>query len=328
MSRKRKLLIIGAILLSCFLLLPIISAWLAAGQIISPPRRDLQDYHRVILNNPENYGIEIKASVSQITNCPYLVISPHGEISERGRIIRSQVNPDQLLPFGQTIGNLVLFHGRRGRKEDLLSIAERFCAVGFRCIIIDLPAHGQHPESFTQYGAHINDGTIADNVLTEAAAKFKFLKQPAHLWGMSMGGAYANKALLDTGDVWKSAIIVCSFNSLPSVIDGKLSIIPKALRSPYHGLIDNFIKYRANFSHQDSQPKKWAESITTPVMIAHGTHDNLIPIDQGKELYQSYNSQKKYWVGVPGGGHDNILITPMPLYSEMANWLLKHSTNY
>lgn len=325
MPRKRKLITIIVSLLSGAFLLTLITAWIASGQITSPPRRTLQNYHQAILNHPPKLGIEIITAFSQESRCPYLIIEPRGKISPRGKIIRAQVDPQKLHPFGDIIGNIILFHGRKGRKEDLLSVAERFCAVGFRCILIDLPAHGDHSEQFTHYGAHSLDGFIAQKTLEEAAAQFKFTQQPAHLWGMSMGGAYANKNLLETQDSWKSAIIVCSFDTLANTIDAKLSVLPTIIKTPYRRLIHTFVKKRSGFDYHRAQPKKWAAHITRPVMIVHGTADSLISSNQGHGLYNSYQSQDKQWVEVLDAGHDNILITPMPLYAEMAEWLLTHS---
>lgn len=317
------MLILATTLISLLCLFVLVTAWIAAGQIISPPRRTLQDYHQDILRQPEGRGISIQSSLSPTTQCPYLLIEPSSKISERGKTIRKQLDQSLLQPFGKITGNIVLLHGRKGRKEDLLPVAERFCAIGFRCIIIDLPGHGEHPSPYTYYGAHPDDGLIADRVLSEAAVQFNFNKQPAYLWGMSMGGAYANKALLDTGDTWKRSIIVCSFHSLPAVIEGKISTLPTAVRIPYSKLIYSFVKLRSDFDINQSTPNKWASSINTPVMLTHGTADNLISLDQGKALFNSYSSQKKHWVEVPDAGHDNILITSMPLYSKMAKWLLE-----
>lgn len=302
------------------------TAWITSGHLVSPPRRALQSYHHDILNHPEKHGIEITKSACQQTNTPYLIIEPKGALSERGQIIRNQIDNKKLQPFGQITGNIILLHGRNGRKEDLLSISERFCAVGFRCILIDLPAHGDNSQTFTHYGAHTDDGFIAKHVLDHASSKFNFAKQPAHLWGMSMGGAYANKALLETPSHWKSAITVCTFNTLDQVITNKTSQLPHFIQSPYKKIVHALTKSRSGFDFYHAQPKNWINKVTTPIMVIHGTNDQLIHLDQGKNLFDNYASPEKQWIEVPNANHNNILITPMPLYSKMANWLLANNT--
>ena len=63
----------------------------------------------------------------------------------RQRQLRAQLRTRGLaLPvYGNVHGTLILLHARKGRKEDLLPVAERFAAAGFRCLIPDLPAHGE-----------------------------------------------------------------------------------------------------------------------------------------------------------------------------------------
>ena len=68
----------------------------------------------------------------------------------------------------------------------------------------------------------------------------------------------------------------------------------------------------------------WVDKVSQPVLVVHGDNDQLIPASFGKALYESYRSEKKKWLTVKDGNHNNILITPMPLYAEMADWVLEH----
>ncbi len=127
-----------------------------------------------------------------------------------------------LRPFGEAFSNLVLLHGRNGRKEDLLPVAERFCAVGFRCVIPDLPAHGESPLKTVRFGNSDFEASLPGTVLEEAKERFHFPDEPAGLWGMSMGGAFARAASLPAAP-WKALVVVCSFDSLDSVVGQKVA---------------------------------------------------------------------------------------------------------
>jgi len=135
---------------------------------------------------------------------PCLIVTPSGNPGERGAKIRKQLAERgvTLPPFGKITGTLVLAHGRKGRKEDYLSIAERLCASGFRCVIPDLPAHGDHPATIATYG--VREAGLPARVLDEASRKFAFDKQPAGLMGMSMGGSVAVHAAALTDAPWKA----------------------------------------------------------------------------------------------------------------------------
>ena len=141
---------------------------------------------------------------------PCLVVSPSGNLGERGEVIRKQLTERGLTlpPFGLVKGTLVLTHGRKGRKEDYLSIAERLCAVGFRCVIPDLPGHGDHPADIATYG--VREAGLPVRVMNEASRKFGFDPQPAGLMGMSMGGSVAVHAVDQPGTPWKALVVELS----------------------------------------------------------------------------------------------------------------------
>ncbi|RYD40465.1 MAG: hypothetical protein EOP85_14205, partial [Verrucomicrobiaceae bacterium] len=142
--------------------------WWAGSEIASPPRRGLMDYHEEFLADAAARGVRIeKFTASDGTPC--LVCTPlsDGTTGERGAKIRQQLTGRgiNLPPAGTTSGTLVLLHGRKGRKEDYLPIAERLCASGFRCIIPDLPAHGEHPTGTVTYGVREAGIPAADMAL-------------------------------------------------------------------------------------------------------------------------------------------------------------------
>ena len=62
--------------------------------------------------------------------------------------------------------------------------------------------------------------------------------------------------------------------------------------------------------------------LTLPVLIAHGTDDQLIPLSTGRGIYEAVGSKDKRFIAVEGGTHQRVLVTPMPLYAEMAAFLV------
>lgn len=196
----------------------------AGTEIASPPRRALMDYHREFLGNPTAHGMRVEKFTSS-GGAPCLVCfpDPQSKLGERGNKIREQLlaRGIALSAPGETIGNLVLNHGRKGRKEEYLPIAERLCAIGFRCIIPDLPAHGEHPEKIATYG--IREAGFDAKILDEVSARFEFEKQPAGLLGMSMGGAVAVHDAALPNNLWKALVIISSFDSFSPVIENQAS---------------------------------------------------------------------------------------------------------
>jgi pimeloyl-ACP methyl ester carboxylesterase len=314
--------------ISGLLLLFVVSGGLAfwsGSEIASPSRRPLMDYHRDFLTNQTAHGMRIEPFTAS-DGTPCLVVSPSGNLGERGDVIRKQLTERGLTlpPFGLVKGTLVLTHGRKGRKEDYLSIAERLCAVGLRCVIPDLPGHGDHPADIATYG--VREAGLPVRVMNEASRKFGFDPQPAGLMGMSMGGSVAVHAVDQPGTPWKALVVVASFDSFPAVIQGQavrhsgVTLGPlwaSATGSVYH--------WKSGIWLEDIQPTRHAASIQIPTMIAHGTADHVISLDGGRRLFDSLPSDiTKKWVKIPGAGHDNVLITNYPIYADIAEWMLQH----
>lgn len=302
--------------------------WNASTELISPARRALQEYHRDWLERPAEHGMSIQRFAAMNGQVPCLVVMPDAAagLSKRGETVRRQLEEKGVVlrPFGEAFANLVLLHGRNGRKEDLLPVAERFCAVGFRCVIPDLPAHGESPLKEVRFGNSDFEASIPAAVLDEARERFHFPVEPAGLWGMSMGGAFLARAASLPGAPWKALVVVCSFDSLDAVVGQKAASYTGIMAPLWSSLIARACVARGGADPASVRPSKWAGTVQTPVFVAHGDADSLITLEQGRRLFEAYASKDKAWTVVKGGDHNRILVTEHPLYAEMAAWYLKY----
>ena len=303
--------------------------WIIAGQIVSPDRRSIQDYHRDWINHPAAHGIRIDTGQCDKGRAPCLFVAPDPTLTpgKRGDTLRKQLVSEgiPLKPYGQTTGILLLLHGRNGRKEDLLPVAERFAAAGFKCVMPDLPAHGDSPIAQVFFSTTRFEQDIADNVLNDARDFFADKNSPAGIWGLSMGGAFAINEVARSPSHWKAVVIVSSFDSLDGVVQDKLSALPYPLSKFIGHVFSTMVRYRSGLDLSEVQPAIWAKSITIPVLMAHGDVDPLISPNRGRNLFNAIQSQNKQWVNVPGGNHNNILVTDMPLYAVMSAWFITHT---
>ncbi len=304
--------------------------WFAAGQIIRPSRGELAEYTREWVEQPEAHGIQFTRAITQDGQLPYLVVEPDTAAgsAERGRMVREQLSAMgfTLKPYGEITGTLVLLHGRTGRKEAMLAIAERFCAAGFRCVIPDLPAHGESPRTMQTFGATEFEGEIARAVLAEASREHGFVPRPAGLFGMSMGGAFAVSAASRHPKDWDAIVLLSTFDSLPAVVRAKSRGLLGPLGSILCSPIQAVAHWRSGVDPAAILPVRWARDITAPVLMAHGTVDPLIDASRGRQLFAAVGSREKRWADVEGGTHDRVLTTPMPLYATMSAWFLQWLT--
>lgn len=324
-GRRRRMAISMIMLLLLATLIPTgMSLW-AGSEIASPARRKLMDYHRGILDDPASCGIRIETFTAS-DRTPCLVVTPSGSPGKRGSILRKQLADQHiaLAEFGTIKGTLVLVHGRKGRKEDYLPIAERFCSIGFRCVIPDLPAHGDHPGETATFG--LREAAIPERVLREASVRFAYPAKPAGLLGLSMGGSVAMHAAGEANAPWQALVVIASFDSLASTIHSQAcGHIGNTLGPLWANASGSVFQHKTGIPIRDIQPHRIANTVTIPTLIAHGTSDPVIPLASGRRLFNALPaSTTKQWVEIPNADHDNVLVTDFPIYATMSEWMLRH----
>ncbi|RVU85717.1 alpha/beta fold hydrolase [Leucothrix sargassi] len=295
--------------------------------IFSPQRRTLYDYHLQRINSPAEYGLAVRSHACLDGKVPCLLVEPDAAAgpSYEGRELRGQLTAKGVaLPaYGQVWGTVFLLHGRNGRKEHLLPVAERLVAVGLRSIIVDLPAHGQSPIKATSFGQGDFERTLPKRVLQEMRVHFDVPDEPTIVWGTSMGGAFALSAASETDSGFDGAVILSSFASLDEVLEAQ---IPSrwAFVYPYVAPLLDLERLLANKPRPSQmQPERDAQKVTIPTVVVHGESDYYVRPEQGRRLYSALQSQQKHWVTVPYGRHRNVLSRSTKHYAEVTEWLIR-----
>lgn len=314
------------VLVGAWLIISAIALWLASSSLLHPKRSSVAPHLTSWLNSPDRHGMQISRETCAAGNLPCLLVAPHpsSALGERGKLIRRQLR-EQGYTFPETItptGILLLLHGRNGRKENMLPIAERFTALGFYCVIPDLPAHGDSPLPNVHFGAGLHDAKWINQTLADARAHFSAPDLPASIWGISMGGAFANAAVSAQPENWHRMIIIASFDQLPAVIDDQLSWMPRLIRISYRHALRKLLLFRGGVDMNTVRPDQWATTIPIPTLVIHGNQDRMIKPARGKALFNHYANPAKHWLSIPDGHHQNILITNHPTYATMGRWLL------
>ncbi len=302
--------------------LTLVFVWLMADDFAQPKRRQLQAYHQQILNNAEQEGIVVTLHGCAKGQAPCLLVtqSQVAQPNERGRLIRQQLSKDfhrQLTPYQHNLkqpkGIVMLLHGRHGSKEDLLPVAIRLVASGFVCVLPDLPAHGDSPLIYSKFGTELS--TQNPNLINQSLSDARqWLATehgintadtlPAFLWGISMGGSYANYTLQQDANKqanqhsnnWQGMIIVSSFARLNPVVEARIQQFIEPLPNFTHQTLQpvlsktfaTFVEWQGGVAPNQINPVDIAKKVTIPVLQFHGNRDQVINIAQGQVLHQSY----------------------------------------
>ncbi len=299
-----------------------------SGKLIHPQRREIQGYHRETEASPDRFGMTIEPYIGPSAT-PCLLLNPSATPGEakKGRLIRDLLTQRgvQLSPWGEVRGTLVLLHGYRGRKEDYFPIAERFCAVGFRCIVMDLPGHGENPAAEATFGK--NEVRLVESILDDAAARFHFPPTHCGLFGLSQGGAIALQTAARPGKRWSAITSVSAFASLDQPVRYTANAISPALSriTPFTtAACACGVRCRVGFFPSEIQPVTAAASIRIPAFIVHGDQDTFIPISAGESIFRAIPGSNKSFRTIKGAGHHNVLSTGShELYADISAFFLE-----
>ncbi len=321
-----RFLIVAGILAA---LLAVAAGWYGSERLVSPERRPLQDYHLEIMGDPARYGLEIQPFTGP-EGTPCLLVNPSAAPGEakKSRILRGllETRGTSPPPWGSRIGTVILLYGHAGRKEDHLPICERFCAAGFRCILMDIPGQGDHPASQGSFG--LAEAPLTGRVLAHAAEKFGFDPAPACLFGVSQGGAIALQAAAGAPEAWQAVASIATFSSLDRpVLRSAQEMVPEPLHfcCPLAAAcVGCGARVRAGFWPAEVRPVDAAAKLRMPVFIAHGDRDPYIGIDQAREIFAAIPGSRKTFRTVLGADHHRVLSTGShELYADLCQFFLE-----
>lgn len=196
---------------------------------------------------------------------------------------------------------IILLHGIRAGKEQMLPKAQLFSEAGFNTVLFDSRAHGESGGKYCTFGYYekYDISKIIDCIMQKDST------QVIAIYGNSLGGAIALQAMEHDKRI-KCGIAESTFASLRETISDYMKqmyiIGPKFLSN----ISLNRAAELANFNPDDVQPELSAKNINNPVFIGHGDNDINIDYTYGKRIYNNLKSKNKEWHLVKGANHFNV----------------------
>ncbi len=191
-------------------------------------------------------------------------------------------------------GVLLYWHGNRGNVRWCQRQAKMFAGLGYDILMVDYRGYG------------LSEGQIesSDQLYTDIQQVYDYLKQwysdsQIVVVGYSLGTGMAS--YLAANNSPKGLVLVAPFVSITDMKDRYLPIVPDALvRFPLD-----------NFDH--------LSRTSSPVIIFHGTDDEVIPYECSVRLQAAY-ADKVTLVRLPGTGHRQAIFHSS-IIDEMKDFL-------
>ena len=192
-------------------------------------------------------------------------------------------------------GVVLYFHGNMRNIDHYAKFADNFTRDGYEVWMPDYPGFGK------------TNGTLTEQKLYDEAllayklARTKCKADSIIIYGKSFGTGIASE--LATMIDCRILILETPYYSIPALFSYYLPVYPALLMSKFKFPVNEYLK-----------------DATMPVVIFHGTNDDIIPYAVAKRLKQSLKPADEF-ITIEKGKHNNL--SDFPLYRQKLDSLLR-----
>jgi pimeloyl-ACP methyl ester carboxylesterase len=200
-------------------------------------------------------------------------------------------------------GTVLVLHGIRQQKSDMLSIGRALRDAGWRAVLVDLRGHGASTGSYLTYGVVESRDLV---VLLDALAA-RFDVGPVGAWGYSYGAAIAIQ-LAERDARVRGVVAVAPFSTLRGAVEDYAhrylpgsSVMPAAW---LQGGVD-WAGIFAHFGPDAASPLRAAAHVGPRLFVAHGTEDSQVTPRHSFALAAAAGPRARY-LPVEGADHASV----------------------
>ena len=203
---------------------------------------------------------------------------------------------------GQDAATVIILHGVKKNRTDVLRGALVLRHAGFNVLIFDGRAHGDSGGRFVTYGFYERRDveTVLDYLVKEKGID----RNRVGLAGESMGAAIALQVAAHNPDlraVWADSPFA-SLRRVAHEFVSKVTHLPGAVVGPVLWTTLQMANYRGKFDVKTVEPLVLAGKIKCPVYLVHGSDDQLISTAHSELIFASLAGEKQLWI-VQGARH-------------------------
>jgi pimeloyl-ACP methyl ester carboxylesterase len=192
---------------------------------------------------------------------------------------------------------VLYFHGNGEVVSDYDEIAPFYHRKRINLVVADFRGYGASGGSPT-FTNLVQDAPILLEAVKEELSRRGF--QP-DLWvmGRSMGSISALELADHYPDKIKGLVVESGFASVTRLI--------KHLGLPSRGI---------NLEPMEQERMNRIRKISVPALIIHGEFDNLVPLQEAKDLFAALSTAQKQLIIIPQADHNNIMFAGLEQYFE------------
>ncbi|MFO7951486.1 MAG: alpha/beta hydrolase [Bacillota bacterium] len=191
---------------------------------------------------------------------------------------------------------ILYFHGNGEVVSDYDGIAPLYTDRGLNLLVADYRGYGKSDGSPTFTDLVKDAGTILDYAYENVTKSNAY-----HDWfvmGRSLGSISALELAAGKSDRLIGMIVESGFISVTGLI--------RHLGLPSPG----------DLTELENEKRRLASTVQLPTLVIHGENDRLVPLTQGRELYETLGSEQKEFVTIPRADHNDVMFVDSGKYIQ------------
>jgi fermentation-respiration switch protein FrsA (DUF1100 family) len=217
------------------------------------------------------------------------------------------------------LGAVLLLHGVRGDRRQMVGRARFLHAAGYSVLLIDLPAHGQSGGERITFGYREADGV---------KVALRFLRQtlPGEriaAIGVSLGAA--SVVLASSGNGGPDVVVLESmYPTIEDAARNRLVARLGTVGAELTPVLLSLLQIRLGIGADQLRPIDRLSALQAPVLIAAGTDDRYTSATETKRLFDAAAEPKELWL-LKGATHVDLhAFDPRAYESRVSAFLLKY----
>jgi hypothetical protein len=179
-------------------------------------------------------------------------------------------------------GVILYFHGNAGDLSRWGEVTSYFTQFKYDVVVMDYRTYGKSTGKLTE------KALFSDAQLFYDYVKDRFPESDIILYGRSLGTSIATHVASENTP--KKLILESPFYNMEDVAKSRFPILP----------VKQLLKYKF-------ETNKFIKKVHCPIVIFHGTNDDVVPYASGKKLSALIDARQLAFITVPQGAHNNLI---------------------
>jgi len=244
---------------------------------------------------------------------------PSPEAGVRTVLLRAAGQPvEGWLLEGSGKGAVLLLHGVRSDRRQMLARGRFLHALGYTSLLIDLPGHGASPAPAITFG--LKEGEAVNSALRWLRERYP--QQRIGLIGVSLGAA--SYVLCKACPRVDAVVLESMYPTIEEAVEDRLRMRIGPLAAPVSQLLLRQLPLRLDIDPSQLRPIEHIAALGAPVLVASGDADLHTTIAETRRIHAAASGDKQLWE-VPGAAHVDLhAFVPGEYEHRIAAFLDRH----